>query len=139
MFLLDTNVLSVMMDEPLPVPVSKWLAGTQGRFLYTGAICQAELLAGIAVLPAGRRRSNLADAAQKMFSGIFTGKIWSFDSAAAGAYAEVFARRRRAGRHIEPPDLMIAALALSHDASVVTRNVDDFDGCGVEIINPWEE
>jgi toxin FitB len=139
MFLLDTNVLSVMMDEPLPVPVSKWLAGTPGRFLYTGAICQAELLAGIAVLPTGCRRSNLAGTAQKMFSGIFSGKIWPFDSAAAEAYAEIFARRRSAGRHIEPPDLMIAAIALSRDASVVTRNVGDFEDCGVEVINPWDE
>src|ERR1700740_863522 len=128
MFLLDTNVLSVMMDEPIPPAVSHWLAGTPGRFLYTATICQAELLAGIAILPIGRRRDNLADAAERMFVDTLTGKIWSFDTNAAKAYGEIFAARRHAGLHIEPPDLMIAAIALSRDAAVVTRNVGDFDG-----------
>ena len=139
MFLLDTNVLSVMMDEPLPLPVSEWLAGTPGRFIFTSTICQAEMLAGIAALPEGRRRHDLALAAQAMFDGYLAGKIWPFDTDAAEAYAEIFAARRRSGRHIEPPDLMIAAIALSRAAAVVTRNIGDFDGCGVAVINPWEE
>lgn len=139
MFLLDTNVLSVMMNEPLPAPISLWLAGTPGRFLYTAAVCQAELLAGIAVLPVGRRRDNLAGAARRMFANTLPGKVWPFDTDAAEAYADIFAARRRVGLHIEPPDLMIAAIALSRDAAVVTRNVGDFDGCGAAVINPWAE
>lgn len=139
MFLLDTNVLSAMMDEPLAAAVSQWLAGTPGRFLYTATICQAELLAGIAVLPDGRRRDNLAGAAQRMLADTLIGRIWPFDIDAAAAYADIFAARRHAGLHIEPPDLMIAAIALSRDAAVVTRNTSDFIGCGVEVINPWGE
>src|SRR5665213_3683662 len=100
MFLLDTNVLSTMMDEPLPAPVAAWLAGTPIRFLFTASICQAEVLAGIAVLPAGRRRLGLEAAARAIFKENFSEKLWPFDSAAAEAYPEIFAGRQRAGRHL---------------------------------------
>lgn len=139
MFLLDTNVLSVMMDDPLPATVSLWLEGTPQRFIFTSTICQAEILAGVAVLPQGRRRRELALTAQAMFDRYFADKIWPFNTDAAEAYAEVFAARRRAGLHIEPPDLMIAAIALSRGAAVVSRNIGDFEGCGIAVINPWEE
>lgn len=138
MFLLDTNVLSAMMDD-VPAVVAEWLNGTPQRFVYTASICQAEILAGITALPDGRRRNRLETTAQAMFGEDFNDKIWSFDSAAAEAYAEIFAARRRGGRHTKPTDLMIAAIALSRNAAVVTRNVGDFDGCGVAVVNPWEE
>jgi predicted nucleic acid-binding protein len=114
-------------------------SGHPGTLYYTAAICQAEILAGIAILPEGRRRRDLADAAQAMFQENFDGKIWPFDTAAAAAYAEIFAGRRRGGRRAEPTDLMIAAIALAHGADIVTRNVEDFAGCGVTVINPWDE
>jgi hypothetical protein len=139
MFLLDTNVLSALMLVQLPAALVTWRAETPSRLLYTAAVCQAEILAGIAVLPAGRRRSDLLGAAREVFENGFAGKIWPFDPAAAEAYAEIFAARRRAGRPTKPTDLMIAAIALAHDASIITRNVRDFDGCGVAIVNPWEE
>jgi toxin FitB len=139
MFLLDTNVVSALMLVELPPPLALWRAETPARFLYTATICQAEILAGIASLPEGRRRSALAVAARALFEESFRGKIWSFDEPAAAVYAEIFAGRRQAGRHAEPTDLMIAAIALSRDASVVTRNVRDFEGCGIAVINPWDE
>jgi len=129
-------VVSAIIAPDVPASVATWLAGTPLRFLYTTSVTQAELLAGIAILPVGRRELSIA--AQAAFESDFAGRIWPFDSAAAEAYAEIFAGRRRAGRHIEPPDLMIAAIALSRGASVVTRNVGDFDGCGVTVINPWD-
>jgi toxin FitB len=138
MFLLDTNVLSAMMDQ-LPLPVAAWLAGTPERFVYTASICQAEILAGITTLPDGRRRRGLETTARTMFDEDFIGKIWPFDNDAAKAYAEIFAVRRNAGRPTQPPDLMIAAIALTRDAAIVTRNVGDFDGCGVAVVNPWDD
>jgi predicted nucleic acid-binding protein len=138
MFLLDTNVLSAMMDE-VPQPVARWLAGTPQRFVYTASICQAEILAGIAMLPNGRRRAGLEAMANAMFGEDFNAKIWPFDSAAAGAYGNIYTDRRNAGRHTKPQDLMIAAVAFSRDAAVVTRNVRDFDDCRVAVINPWEK
>jgi len=139
MFLLDTNVLSALMAPTVPREVEQWIAGTPLRFLFTATVCQAEILAGIAVLPEGRRRRDLAAAARRLFDEYFDLKIWPFDSEAANAYAEVVSTRRQAGRRGEATDLMIAAIALAHDATVVTRNIGDFDDCNIAVINPWDE
>lgn len=72
-----------------------------------------------------------------MFRDDFSGRVLPFDSAAADAYAGLFALRRRAGRPSAPIDLMIAAVALSQGATVVTRNVTDSKGCGLAVVNPW--
>ena len=85
----------------------------------------------------GRRRAGLEAAAQAMFLEDFEGRILPFDMTAAAAYAEIFANRRRAGRPAATADLMIAAVARSHGASIVTRNVSDFEECGIAIVNPW--
>jgi predicted nucleic acid-binding protein len=68
----------------------------------------------------------------------FSGRILPFDSPAAVAFAEIAADRRHAGRPISQADAQIAAIARSRGAALATRNVPDFDGCGVEIINPWK-
>lgn len=111
-------------------------AGFRGPF--HAAVCQAEILSGIAVMPEGRRRSELATAARAMFADDFGGRVLSFDAEAADAYAELFAARRRAGRPVATADLMIAAIARTQGANIVTRNVADFEECGLAIINPWE-
>jgi len=108
------------------------------ELLFTATICQAEILAGIAVMPEGRRRLGLEAAAWAMFMEDFADRILGFDAAAAVAYASLFAARRRMGRPAATIDLMIAAIARSQGASVVTRNVGDFDGCDVALINPWD-
>jgi hypothetical protein len=136
-FLLDTNVLSEMMRR-LPSPeVAVWVSRQPSELLFTATICQAEILAGIAVMPEGRRRRDLAAAAEAMFAEDFAGRVLPFDSAAAGAYADSFAERRRAGRPMATIDLMVAAIARTQGATVVTRNIRDFDACGVAVANPW--
>jgi hypothetical protein len=138
MFLLDTNVLSAMMSAtPMP-EVAAWVSGKPADLLFTSAICKAEILAGLAIMPEGRRRLDLEAAARAMFMEDFEGRVLSFDVDAAATYADVFAARRRAGRPSATLDLMIAAVARSRGASVVTRNVADFAECGVAVINPWE-
>jgi toxin FitB len=137
MFLLDTNVLSAVMTAQPPPRVAAWMSGQPPSLLYTAAVCQAEILAGLAIMPEGRRRLDLEAAARAMFLEDFEGRVLVFDTAAAEAYAEIFAVRRRAGRPVATLDLMIAAIARCHGASVVTRNVADFDGCGIAVVNPW--
>jgi predicted nucleic acid-binding protein len=88
-------------------------------------------------MPEGRRRADLEGAARAMFLEDFEGRVLSFDMPAAVAYADIFAARRQAGRPAATVDLMIASIARSNGASVVTRNVADFDQCGVAVINPW--
>jgi predicted nucleic acid-binding protein len=137
MFLLDTNVLSALMGAEPPPEVAAWLSAQPEDLLFTAAVCQAEILSGLAVLPKGRRRSELEAAARAMFLDDFDGRVLPFDTVAAEGYADIYARCRRAGRPGATADLMIASIARVHGASVVTRNVTDFAACNVPVLNPW--
>ena len=138
MFVLDTNVLSAIMSSQ-PVPkVAAWVAAQPEETLFTATVCQAEILAGIAILPDGRRRRTLEEAADAIFADDFDGRILPFDSTAAGLYPQLFPIRRRAGRSTATADLMIAAVARAHDASLATRDIPDFQECGLTLINPWD-
>jgi predicted nucleic acid-binding protein len=90
----------------------------------------------LAIMPDGRRRQALEAAARAMFLEDFEGRVLPFDMAAAVAYADIFAARRLAGRPTATLDLMIAAVARTHRASVVTREACGFDGSGLTVINP---
>lgn len=137
MFLLDTNILSeVLRTNPAPA-VAAWITGHPIEILFTASPCQAEILAGIAVMPQGRRRHILEAAARVIFAEDFADRVLPFDTAAAHAYADIVAVRRRAGRPIATIDLMIAAIARVNDASVVTRDSAGFAGCGLTVIDPW--
>jgi predicted nucleic acid-binding protein len=137
MILLDTNILSELM-RPAPEPaVEQWLADQPAASVFISAITEAELRYGLALMPSGKRRSALAAEIEAMLGEDFSGRILPFDSPAAVAFAEIAAERRQAGRPISQADAQIAAIARSRGAALATRNVPDFEGCGVEIINPW--
>ncbi len=138
MLMLDTNILSVMMSAEPIRKVADWIVVQPSEELFTASVCQAEILSGIAILPAGRRRADLELAAFAMFSDDFQGRVLPFDAEAAAAYAEMFTVRRKAGRPFGTIDLMLAAIARVRGASIVTRNVADFEGVGLTIINPWD-
>lgn len=139
MFILDTNVVSELMQERPHPTVLQWLDDRLKRDLYVAAVTQAEVLTGIAILPEGKRRQGLAAAADRAFDGIFADRVLSFDRSAAGAYAKITAARRSTGRPISQADCQIAAIAAARGGSVVTRNVRDFEGTGVAVVNPWED
>jgi predicted nucleic acid-binding protein len=139
MVVLDTNVVSEFM-KALPRPsVKLWLAAQPPPTVYISAITEAELRLGVALLPDGRRRDALAGDIEAMIAGDFVGRVLAFDSRAAKAFAAIVADRRRSGRPIAIPDAQIAAIAHSHGATVATRNSGDFEGCGISVINPWDE
>ena len=125
MIVLDTNVLSEAL-KPLPSHiVLGWLAAQQPLSVFTTTITEAEVLYGVETLPPGRRRVRLLAAVEKMFAEEFAGRILPFDEDAA----------RPAASRAAP----IPANARSHGAAVATRNTADFQGCGIEVINPWIE
>jgi toxin FitB len=138
MFILDTNILSAMMRLQVEPQVAAWIADRPANLLFTTALSEAEILSGLAILDEGRRRRDLEAAARVMFVEDFAGRVLPFDGKAVAAYATLFAMRRQAGRPVPPLDLLIAAVARSHGAQVVTRNVGDFEGCGLKLINPWD-
>ncbi|MEY4766916.1 MAG: hypothetical protein RI907_3589 [Pseudomonadota bacterium] len=139
--LLDTNVLSELM-RPQPAPaVVAWFAqpAVVSADLSISAVTQAEILLGIALLPAGARKQALQQAAESMFESDFAQRILPLDSAAARIYAQVVAQRTRQGRPMSTEDAQIAATALRHGLPLVTRNTRDFDLIeGLQCINPWE-
>jgi hypothetical protein len=137
MFLLDTNVLSAMMNATPVVEVRGWMSRQLAESLFTASVCQAEILSGLAVMPLGRRRLQLEASARAVFMEDFAGRVLPFDGQAAVAYAEIFATRRGMGRPVSAIDLMIASVARSRGLCVVTRNVADFSDCGVAVIDPW--
>ena len=138
MNVLDTNVISELMrDNPSPA-VLTWLDSQLASSLFVTAIAETEILTGIAILPVGKCRTGLTEAARRTFRVLFAGRILSFDSKAANVYATIFAERRAAGRPISQADCQIAAIARSQGAAIATRNVVDFEGTGVKVINPWE-
>jgi hypothetical protein len=134
---LDTNVISELM-RPVPhVAVVAWVAAQPRAMLYTTHINHAEVLYGIAALPDGRRRTALAMAAQAIFTEEFAGRVLAFGAGAAGHYANIVVARRQVGNPIEGFDALIAAVALTEGASVATRDIGGFEGCGLTLINPW--
>jgi predicted nucleic acid-binding protein len=138
MIIIDTNVLS---EEMKPVPAASvlaWFRQQSAVDLFTTAVCQAEILLGVAMLPNGRRKFDLEAVARSVL-GLFVGRILPFDSAAAATYAEIVAARQKVGRPINDFDAQIAAIARSRDMALATRNGSDFEGIGLHIINPWAE
>jgi len=137
MILLDTNILSELMRAAPEPAVEQWLAEQPPASVFISAITEAELRYGVALMPSGKRRTVLAAEIENMLGEDFNGRILPFDSSAAIAFAKIAVERRQAGRPISQPDAQIAAIARSRGAALATRNVPDFEGCGVEIINPW--
>lgn len=138
MILLDTNVVSELLRGTPEPKVETWLAARDGAQVYLSAVTEAELRLGVAVMPAGRRRTALAAMVDGILQEDFRGRILPFDSPAAAAYAAIVADRRVAGRPISQFDCQIAATARAHGAAVATRNVRDFEGCGIDVIDPWQ-
>jgi toxin FitB len=137
MIVLDTNVLSEFMRPRPAEKVVAWASDQPSHDLYTTTVTQAEILHGVLSLPAGRRRNAFEAAALAMFQQDFAGRILPFDSGAALVYARIVSDRRRAGRPISQFDAQIAAIARSAGAKLATRNISDFDGCGVVVVDPW--
>ena len=138
MIILDTNVISELMKPVPSVAVETWLARHGQEELHTTVMCQAEILAGIALLPPGRRRQDLHHRAGWTFAQAFPDRVLPFDGEAAPHFAEVVAQRQKAGSRMGLPDAVIAAIARRWQAALVTRNVRDFEGCGIELRDPWQ-
>ncbi len=137
MILLDTNVVSELM-RPSPEPaVLKWINEQAPAHLVTSTLTVAEIGAGLAVLPDGARKEDLRSRAAALLSQGLGERILGFDLHAAATYGDLIAARRAMGRPMQGIDLLIAAIAHSRSIAVATRNVADFEGCGLALVNPW--
>ncbi len=136
MIILDTSVVSELMRPAGDPRVLSWLGETSDGDLATTAITVAEVEYGLARLPDGSRADALRTAAAALWESFATA-ILPFDVAAASAYGALMASRERAGRPTGSFDAQIAAVATVHRATVATRNVSDFEGMGLKLIDPW--
>lgn len=133
---LDTNVVSEALKPRPEERVLSYLEEIEPDTRLT-SITKAELLYGVHSLPSGRRRRDLLRAVGEAIAP-YESDMLPFDSAAAAEYARLTAGRAATGRTMPVLDAQIAAICLANDAALVTRNVTDFDGCGIDLVNPWE-
>jgi hypothetical protein len=134
---LDTNVVSELIRPQADAAVVAWVDQQPVDDFYLTAVTTAELRYGIARLPSGRRRTELADRVGRMIEDEFPGRILPFDDDAAQHYAQVAADRENRGQPIGMADAQIAAICRSYRAQLATRNTKDFAHTGVVALNPW--
>jgi len=138
-FVLDTNMLSELMRGKPAASVLDWFAQNTHEAMHTSTVTQAEILTGIAMLPAGKRRNALAIAAGHMFEQDFAGHCLAFDTAAAKNYVLIVAKRTGQGQPISAEDAQIAVIALAGALTVATRNTPGFENIdGLTLVNPWQ-
>ncbi len=137
MILLDTNVLSALMQRGPDPAVVAWLDRQPAESVWTTSVTVFEVRFGIDLLAAGRRRRQLEQAFAEALEDDLDGRVLPFDLAAAGIAGAMAAARRRAGRSIEFRDLQIAGIARARKAMLATRNLRHFEGLGLSLVDPW--
>jgi predicted nucleic acid-binding protein len=137
MILVDTNVVSETMRLTPERKVIDWVDEQAIETLYLSAVSLAELLLGIATLPEGRRKAGLGNALTEQTALLFGDRVLSFNAAAAQNYAIAVSRARSAGRAIGVADGQIAAIAMTHDLTVATRDTTPFEAAGLRVVDPW--
>jgi predicted nucleic acid-binding protein len=137
MIVLDTNVISEPLKPRADPRVIRWLDAQEPETLYLTATTLSEVLIGIALLPAGKRKRGMELAMQTLLTKLFAGRFLSFDREAAIAFALLGSRAAAKGYSISVADCQIAAIAAVHGFTVATRDTAPFLAAGVPVINPW--
>jgi predicted nucleic acid-binding protein len=138
MILLDTNVVSEPWKPRPSMHVLAWLEAQAFNSLYLCTPVLAELRFGAERLDSGLRRDRLRALIDRVEQEGYRDRILSLEIAEAAEFGRLAALRERAGRRIQPMDALIAAIALTHRAVLATRDVGDFIGLGIELVDPFE-
>jgi len=136
--LLDTNVLSALMQREPDRTAVAWLDERPSESIWTTSITVFEVRMGLELLGESRRRAHLEREWERLLAEELDGRVQLFDRAAANAAGAIAASRRRAGRTVEIRDVQIAGVANARRATLATRNVRHFEGLGVRLVNPWQ-
>jgi predicted nucleic acid-binding protein len=138
MIMLDTNVVSEIAHERSHPNVAEW-AARQDRFeLFLSVPVIAELAFGAQRIFLRNKSPKYLIALDDLITVEFRNRILPNDISSALRYGEIYAKREAAGRPVGPMDAMIAAICIVHDATLATRNVRDFDGLDLRLVNPFE-
>jgi predicted nucleic acid-binding protein len=139
LIILDTNVVSEPLRSNPDGAVQRWLDRQRAETLFLTATNLAELLSGIRILPAGRRKDSLSTSLEKLLDALFNTRVLPFDKLAAIEYAVCIGRTRSAGHTIGVADAQIAAIAATRGFIVATRDTTPFVAAGLKTVNPWDE
>ena len=137
MFILDTNVISDLMSKRPNINVPRWMNAYEPSLMFITSINIAELRFGAWLVKETDRRIWLLQSIERIRAG-YQSRLVDFDERAGEVYGKLCAERQHTGRPIETKDAMIAAICLVHGATLATRNVRDFDGLGLKLVNPFE-
>ena len=138
MIILDTNVVSELMRPTPERMVLRWFGNQAAEDLHVTAVTVAEILYGIELISAARRREVVRAGAEKMFEEVFADRILAVEDRAARAFSQIASSRRRQAKPMSGVDAQLAAIVRVHGATLATRNPYVFEGCGVRVVNPWE-
>ncbi len=136
MILVDSNVWRQIENPGGHPAVQGWLSDHEVK-LALSAIVLAEMCFGVELMPDGKRKADIAQWLEQLRHA-FADSIVPFDENCAMAYGKIAAAEKKAGRNPSTIDVQLAAQAMVHDAAIATRNVKDFEGLNIELINPWE-
>jgi len=138
MILLDTNVISELIQPQCNAAVRHYVGLLTPETVFTAAICEAEIRYGLARMADGRRRAELTARIDAFFDSRFPDQVLRFDRMCASVYGDIRTAREAAGKPITVEDAMIAATAAAYGmTAIATRNVRDFADCGVSLVDPW--
>jgi len=137
MILLDTNVLSALMQSPTDRQVVDWLDAQDAPQIWISSITVFEARYGLQLLPQGRRKTQLTQRFDELVRIDLAHRIAAFDTKAAQCAAELAAERKTRGRPVDMRDTFIAGIALAHRATLATRNVRHFEDLRIRVVDPW--
>lgn len=137
-FLLDTNCISELVHSKPEPRVLQWMDAADESLLYLSVLTLGEIRKGVAQLPQSKRRTQLETWLELELQARFSGRILFIDASVADRWGLLAAEAKRKGRPLASVDGLLAATALHHNLTIVSRNVDDFAGTQVPILNPWE-
>ena len=139
MIVLDTNVLSALMQQQPDARVVEWLDGLPAESVWISSITLFEARYGLALLASGKRKKLLLERFEQFLEGDLENRVLQFDHIAATHAAQLAAERKARGRPVDMRDTFIAGIAVARHATVATRNTRHFDDLPVPVVNPWTD
>lgn len=137
MILLDTNVVSALMQRQADSAVVNWLDDQPAESVWTTSITVFEVRTGLELLASGRRRQGLEQAFAALLADELAGRVQPFDQPAALAAGGIAAKLQRGGRPVAVRDVQIAGIAVARKAKLATRNLRHFQGLVGDLVDPW--
>jgi predicted nucleic acid-binding protein len=137
-FLLDTNCISELMRARPDPRVLKWMEAADETLLYLSVLTLGEIRKGVAALPQSKRRTQLETWLELELQARLSGRVLPIDRSVADRWGLLAAQTKRAGKSLSAIDGLLAATAMHHNLTIVSRNVSDFASTHVPVVNPWE-